>query len=91
MSKIINPPCNSLMPTSFIKPDERKKKEKVVVEGVNSIHVDGFGTAWDVVGVPFNDQFPLISACCTRLFVRWMPKVQRLTTSRRWFLLTGCF
>ena len=57
MNKIINPPCNSLETTSFIMPDERKKKVKVVTGGESSHHADGSEAAPDV-GVPLIDQFP---------------------------------
>ena len=56
MNKIKNPPCNILKATSFIMPDETKKKDRVVVGGESSCHVDGFIAAPDV-GVPLNDQF----------------------------------
>ena len=57
MNNVINPPCNGLKATSLIKPDERKKKVRVVVGGESSRHVDGSDATADV-GVPLIDQFP---------------------------------
>ena len=67
MNKIINPPCNSCkQATSFIMPEEKKKKGRVVVRGEGSCHVEGSGAARDVV-VSLYDQFPLIPPLCVRL------------------------
>ena len=57
MNKFENPPCNDLKALSFIMPDERKRKVRIVVEGESSRHLDGSG-ATPEVGVPFFDQFP---------------------------------
>ena len=57
-SKIINPPCSSVIATSFIVSDERKKVSKVVVEGWSSAHVNRYGAAPDFTGEPLSDQCP---------------------------------
>ena len=57
MNKKINPPCNSLKATSFVTPDEKKRKDKIVVGGESSRHVDDSGAAPDV-GEPLTDQSP---------------------------------
>ena len=60
MNTIINPPCISCkQATSFIMPDEkkRKKKSQVVVRGESSRHVEVSGAPSDVGVSPF-DQFP---------------------------------
>ena len=50
------PPGNCLKATSFLKPDERKRKVGVVAGGESTRHVDGSRLAPDV-GVPLIDQF----------------------------------
>ena len=57
LNKILIPTCNSLKATSFIMPDEGKKKVRVVVGGESSRHVDASGAAPDV-DLPFFDQLP---------------------------------
>ena len=47
-------------------PDEKKRKVRVVVGGESNRRVDGSGAAPDV-GVPPNDQFPLIPPLYVRL------------------------
>ena len=49
-------------------PDERKKKEDVVVEGGSSTHMHGSGAAPDFE-VPLIDHFLLIYPFCMRLLV----------------------
>ena len=54
----MNLPCNSLKATSFIMPNEREKKVKVVAGGESSRLVEG-SVAAPVIGVSFTGQFPL--------------------------------
>ena len=57
MNKFIDPPCNNFEATSFIMPDEKRKKVNIFVGDESSRHVDGSGAA-PVVGVRLVDQFP---------------------------------
>ena len=66
MNKIIKPPRNTLIATSLTMTDGRKTGKKVSVEDKRSCHTDVFGAAPDV-GVPLNDQLPLIIP-----FYRWL-------------------
>ena len=78
--------------TSFIMPDQRKKKVKAVAAGESSRHVDGSGAAPDV-GVPLIDQSFLTSSLCMSLFLvkrrggEWKTRGQRLMTSQKLSLL----
>ena len=86
----MNPPCNSWkQATSFIMPDEKKKKSRVVVRGEGSCHVEGSGAAPHVV-VSLYDQFPPDPPLCVRLLWvvemrggEWTTRVQKLTTSQK--------
>ena len=58
MNKTINPPCNTWkQATSFIIPDDKRKKSRVVVGGESSRRVEGSGATPDVGVSPYN-QFP---------------------------------
>ena len=90
MNEIINPPCNSWkQATSFIMPDEKKKKSQVVVRGEGSCHVESSRATPDVVVSPY-DQFPLMPPLCVRLLwvveIRgdeWTTRAQKLATSQK--------
>ena len=86
--------CNSLIVRSFILPDGRKKKEKVVVGVESSSHKDDSGVVPDV-GVSLTNKFPLVSLLYIRLLVMrrrrdwWKTRVRRPMMSWRSFLLVG--
>ena len=66
LKNIINSACIGVVVTSFIVPDEGKRRTKIVVRGDNKSYIDDSGETADV-GVPLTDKLPPNAPFCHKL------------------------